>query len=84
MGIVNSPSNCREAIGLTSIQRALANRLCELVDGLPSDRKRAFASHLKGLVLNEEKSGKEGCEETCKDNSAGGNTCFGAAPQGVD
>ena len=83
MGIFNVSANSREAISLTPIQAALVDRLCKLVEGLPSAKRHSLAKHMKGL-----KSDEESCETTdeeVREESEGtGETGFEEAPQCVD
>lgn len=46
-----------EELNLTDEQRAALDRLAELLNDLPSSRRRAFKKYLKGLS-----NGEEGCK----------------------
>ena len=83
MGFFNVSANSREAVSLTPIQAALADRLCELVDGLPSARRHSLAKLTKGLTIDEE-SRKKNCKEHCEETAETGKDSDGEAAQSVD
>ena len=83
MGFFNVSANSREAISLTPIQAALADRLCELVDGLPSARRHSLAKLTKGLTIDEE-SRKKGCKENCEETAETGKAGVREGSQCVD
>jgi hypothetical protein len=65
-----------EILDLTDEQLAAVDRIREILDTLPPDRRRVFQEHLKDLTDGEEDSGEErSSEETSNKETERGCEC---------